>query len=91
MYMSNIEKFEKIQSEGLALFKKKNADYGNRFADFWLVGILTRLQDKINRSINITKTNITVVQDESLRDTLLDLQNYCTLALLLFNDNSVQV
>ena len=83
--MSDIEKFQAIQIEGLEIFKKKNTDYGQSYAIFGLIGILVRIQDKMNRLINISETNISLVKDETLRDTLLDLQNYSTLALMLYD------
>lgn len=84
--MNRVEQFEKIQNEGLELFKKKNADYGDSFIVYGLIGILIRLQDKINRLVTITNTNVSLVKNESLRDTLLDLQNYSTLALMMFDE-----
>ena len=32
--MNRIEQMQKVQTEGLELFKKKNADYGDAFADY---------------------------------------------------------
>jgi hypothetical protein len=84
--MNRIEQFQKVQKEGLELFKQKNADYGDSFIVYGMVGVLIRMQDKINRLVNITNTNISVVKNESLRDTLLDLHNYSALALLLFDE-----
>lgn len=84
--MNRVEQFEKIQKEGLELFKKKNVDYGDSFIVYGLIGILIRLQDKINRLVTITNTNVSLVKNESLRDTLLDLQNYSTLALMMFDE-----
>ena len=72
---------KKIQAEGLELFIKKNADYGNSYKQYGLIGVLVRLQDKINRALNITKNGIQV-KDESLRDTLIDLHNYAAMALM---------
>jgi hypothetical protein len=72
---------KKIQAEGLELFIKKNADYGNSYKKYGLIGVLVRLQDKINRCLNITKNGIQV-NDESLRDTLIDLHNYAAMALM---------
>ena len=72
---------KQIQAEGLALFIKKNADYGNSYKQYGLIGVLVRLQDKINRCLNITNNGIHV-QDESLRDTLIDLHNYAAMALM---------
>ena len=78
---SQIIHMKKIQAEGLELFIKKNADYGNSYKQYGLIGVLVRLQDKINRALNITKNGIQV-KDESLRDTLIDLHNYAAMALM---------
>ena len=78
---SQIIHMKQIQAEGLKLFIKKNADYGNSYKQYGLIGVLVRLQDKINRCLNITKNGIHV-HDESLRDTLIDLHNYAAMALM---------
>ena len=72
---------KKIQAEGLELFIKKNADYGNSYKQYGLIGVLVRLQDKINRALHITQHGIHV-KDETLRDTLIDLHNYAAMALM---------
>jgi hypothetical protein len=84
--MDRPKQLELIQKQALELFKKKNADYGDAFAEFGLIGVLTRLGDKIKRAINIQKTSITLVDEESLEDTLLDLHNYSAMALMLLKE-----
>ena len=64
--MSDIEKFQAIQIEGLEIFQNKN--YGQSYLKYGILGIIIRIQDKINRLINISQTNISSVKDESLRD-----------------------
>ena len=44
-----------VQTSALELFKKKNADYGDAFAKFGTIGVLMRIEDKIQRSLSITK------------------------------------
>lgn len=78
---SQIIHMKKIQAEGLELFIKKNADYGNSYKQFGLIGVLVRLQDKINRALHISQHGIHV-KDETLRDTLIDLHNYAAMALM---------
>lgn len=75
-----------VQSKGLELFKKKNKDYGDAFAQYGVIGVLMRIQDKIQRSVNISKTNICLVDNESIQDTLIDLHNYAAMALMLLNE-----
>lgn len=81
-----VEQMRKIQDEGLTLFAKKNADYGDAFAKFGVIGVLMRIEDKIQRSLSITKSGVTLVNDEGIRDTLLDLHNYAAMALLLLDE-----
>ena len=56
--MDRIEQMKKVQAEGLALFTKKNADYGDAFAKFGVIGVLMRIEDKIQRALSITKNGI---------------------------------
>ena len=81
-----IEDMKRIQSQALSLFIKKNRDYGDAFAKFGVIGVLMRIEDKIQRSLSITKNGITLVNDESMKDTLLDLHNYAAMALMLLNE-----
>jgi hypothetical protein len=81
-----IVQMKKIQAEGLELFIKKNADYGNSYKQYGLIGVLVRLQDKINRALHITQNGIHV-KDETLRDTLIDLHNYAAMALMESDQN----
>ncbi len=84
---NRVEQFTKVQQEGLELFKRKNADYGDAFANYGPIGVLVRMGDKIQRLSNITKKGVTMVNDESLRDTLIDLHNYSAMAVLLMDEN----
>ena len=80
-----VEQFTNIQTSALEIFKKKNADYGDAFAKHGLVGVLIRIEDKIQRALSISKSGVTLVDSESLQDTLLDLHNYAAMALLLID------
>ena len=77
---------EKIQKEGLELFKKKNKDYGDAFAKYGTIGVLVRIEDKISRSLSISKSGINLVGDEKIKDTLLDLHNYSAMALMILDE-----
>ena len=83
MTMDRVEQFESIQKNALEVFKKKNADYGDAFATYGLVGVLVRIGDKIQRAVSVTDKGINLVEHESLKDTLLDLHNYAAMALIL--------
>ena len=85
--MSNrVEQMITVQKEGLELFKRKNADYGDAFAQYGVIGVLMRIEDKIKRSMNITKNGINLVNDESIRDTLIDLHNYAAMGIMLMDE-----
>ena len=85
--MSNrVEQMKQIQSNALELFTRKNSDYGDAFAKFGVIGVLMRIEDKIQRSLSITKNGVNLVNDESIRDTLLDLHNYAAMALMLLDE-----
>jgi hypothetical protein len=81
-----VEQLKDIQKNALELFTKKNADYNDAFAKYGLVGVLMRIEDKIQRCLSITKSGIQLVNDEALEDTLLDLHNYAAMALMLKNE-----
>ena len=81
-----VVQFMDIQSEGLDLFKKKNTDYGDAFAQYGVIGVLIRIQDKIQRAISISKNHIELVNNEKLEDTLIDLHNYAAMALILLKE-----
>ena len=81
--MDRVKQLEEIHKEALELFKKKNKDYGDAFADFGLLGILVRLNDKIKRAITITENSISLVEDEKIQDTLIDIHNYAAMGLML--------
>jgi len=85
--MNRAEQLQEIQKEALELFKKKNQDYGDAFAKFGVIGVLMRIEDKIQRSLSITKNGVNLIKDEGLKDTMIDLHNYSAMALMLLNES----
>ena len=83
---NRVHQMKTIQEEALELFKKKNIDYGDAFTTYGTIGVLMRIQDKLKRFISITKNGINLVNDESLRDTLIDLHNYSAMGLMLLDE-----
>ena len=81
-----VEQMKAVQAEALELFRRKNADYGDAFAKYGVIGVLMRIEDKIQRSMSITKTGVNLVSDEGIRDTLIDLHNYAAMALMLMDE-----
>ena len=84
--MDRISQLKAIQSEALALFTRKNADYGDAFATYGPVGVLVRLGDKLARLQQIDKCGIALVDTESVRDTLIDLHNYAAMAIMSLDE-----
>ena len=78
MSFNRVKQMTDVQNEALELFKKKNTDYGDSFATYGPIGVIVRMQDKINR----------LVSDESLRDTLIDLHNYSAMAIMLMDEKN---
>jgi hypothetical protein len=68
------------------LYSKKNADYGDSFhLSFEEEGMAMariRLGDKMNRFKTLTRSETAMVQDESIRDTLIDLANYAVMTVM---------
>ena len=86
MSESIVDRFKNVQNEGLELFERKNKDYGNAFADYGPVGVLVRMGDKIRRLQSISNSGIQLVNDESLRDTLIDMHNYSAMEIMLMDE-----
>lgn len=82
--LSKILKIEEneIENNNKELFKKKNKDYGSSYEDFGLIGIIVRLNDKINRLKRLTISKDINIVDEKIEDTINDLYNYTILALM---------
>ncbi len=81
-----MEQLETVQKELKEMFEKKNKDYGDAFAAYGPVGVVVRIGDKVQRLASISKTQVTLVKDESLRDTLMDLANYASMAVMLLDE-----
>ena len=86
--VDRVEQLKAVQDESRELFSRKNADYGDAFATYGTIGVLVRLGDKIQRLSSITKKSVTLVDDESLRDTLIDLHNYAAMAVMLLDEKT---
>ena len=66
-------------------YVRKNHDYGNSFDKsldkFGLVASVVRIGDKMNRIESLVQKKA-MVQDESIRDTLLDMANYAIMTVM---------
>lgn len=78
----DISDHNEIINSNQELFKMKNNDYGCSYEDFGLLGIIVRLNDKINRiKVIINKKTEQKVKDENIKETINDLYNYCVIGL----------
>ena len=84
--MDRVEQYKTVQKEAIELFQRKNKDYGDAFANYGPVGVIVRMGDKINRLSSVTKNQVSLVQNESIRDTLIDLHNYAAMAIMLMDE-----
>ena len=77
----NPTNMKRAHDELLAIFEKKNADYGNSFEEslekHGIIAAIVRMEDKMGRLNSLSKKGAEQkVSDESLVDTLKDLSNY---------------
>jgi hypothetical protein len=69
-------------------YECKNKDYGNSFGDTYkklgIVSAITRITDKYNRllSLCMKPEEERKVKDESIKDTLMDMANYCLMTVI---------
>ncbi len=84
--VDRVAQMVQVQQSALELFTRKNIDYGDAFAKYGVIGVLMRMEDKLHRCMSITKNGVNLVNDEGIRDTLLDLHNYAAMALMLLNE-----
>ena len=88
MSSNRLNQLSNVQEEAYNLFEKKNTDYGDAFATYGPIGVIVRIGDKINRLATVSKNKIELVENESLRDTLLDLHNYSAMAIMLMDNKN---
>lgn len=83
---NKVERHRALCDELNALYARKNHDYGDSFhlsfAEEGLAMPRIRLGDKFNRFKTLSQSASQEVQDESLRDTLIDLANYALMTIL---------
>jgi hypothetical protein len=72
------------------IYKRKNLAYGdafsNTYAEFGIISAVTRMSDKWNRIKSLINGIENKIGDESLKDTLLDLANYCLMTVMEIED-----
>ena len=88
---NRIEQMTNVQKEALELFTRKNTDYGDSFATYGPIGVLVRMGDKLSRLQSVTRSGINLINNESVRDTLIDLYNYAAMAIMLMDETQKTV
>lgn len=83
---SKVQLHKEICTEINDLYAKKNHDYGDSFHQTFVEEGMAmariRLGDKFNRFKTLSRGNEQKVNDESIRDTLIDLANYAIMTVL---------
>lgn len=78
--------FIDVINEMIVLYERKNHDYGDSFSDTFeklgAISAVTRMYDKMNRIVSLVSKDQQKVNDESLRDTLIDLANYAVMTIM---------
>ena len=91
--MTRTERHRLVIEEIHKTFKIKNADYGNSFGEqydeYGLLSALIRLDDKMRRLKQLTKSEAQV-KDESIRDTVLDLANYAIMTVMELDSEKIE-
>lgn len=89
---TDADKFEAITKKMHSIFRKKNHDYGNSFEqslnEEGLAASRIRMGDKWNRFKQLSKGAKAQVNDESLRDTLIDMAVYSVLTIMWIDKNT---
>lgn len=82
---TSAHQFKDIVKGMIETYVRKNHDYGNSFDKsldkFGLVASVVRIGDKMNRIESLVQKEA-MVQDESIRDTLLDMANYAIMTVM---------
>ena len=80
------QRFQELTQRMFELYKSKNTDYGDSarktFDRYGLTAYLARMTDKLNRLDALNRNQQNLVKDEKITDTLIDLANYCILAII---------
>ena len=84
--VSKVDRHAQICNEINRLYARKNHDYGDSFHQTFVEEGMAmariRLGDKFNRFKTLSRGGDQKVNDESIRDTLIDLANYAIMTVL---------
>ena len=84
--LSKVQRHAEICKEINRLYEQKNHDYGDSvhqtFVEEGMVMARIRLGDKLSRFKTLSRGCEQKINDESIRDTLIDLANYAIMTVL---------
>ena len=84
-YGNKVRHHADICKELNEIYAQKNHDYGDSFGkgytEYGMVMAVIRLEDKLNRLKSLIKAE-SLVKDESINDTLMDLANYAIMTVI---------
>ena len=83
--LSKVQRHAEICKEINNLYERKNHDYGDSFHQTFVEGMAMariRLGDKFSRFKTLSRGGEQKVNDESIRDTLIDLANYAIMTVV---------
>jgi hypothetical protein len=88
------EKMQNIQSEAIELVSRHiGGGTGGAFARLGTIGMLVRIQDKIQRALSVAPTQISICgggrrgsNTDAMRETLLELHYYTAMAIIMMNE-----
>ena len=98
-YPEMVKSFQEIQFEQYELFCRKQYNYGKGNImlggdidnpddrKMALSGVVIRMNDKLNRLMNLILKNKKDVVDESVEDTFIDMANYSIISLVVSRGN----
>lgn len=94
-YNSKVERFKQLTGEMVALYARKNKDYGDSFTEMYKewgpMYPLSRMQEKLRRATQILRSGEAQVTEEKVTDTLLDLANYALMTIMELKESKDDV
>lgn len=93
--MNGVERHKRLCDVLNRTYDKKNHDYGDSFSrtykELGIISAVTRITDKYNRLVQMARGAEQRVHDETIRDTLLDMANYCIMTVMEIDKESKEV
>lgn len=90
--MTKYDKLKELTNQILKIYMDKNSDYGDSFSksykEFGIIAPVVRMNDKMERVKQLSKSDDRKVKDESLKDSLIDLANYALMTVIEIEGDS---